>query len=432
MGLNRVNSLLFGRIILYGRNAYNLRQMPAKSTSSITQPRGFRAAGSTCGIKPSGKSDLALIVSDYPCAAAGVFTTNKVKGAPVLVSQKHVRNGKARAIVCNSGTSNVATGEQGLRDAQAMCTSTAEALGIKPNEVLVASTGVIGHLLPMDKVLPGIEQLAPTLKRGKAADLAAADAILTTDLVRKTALCKTQLSGKPVTLGGICKGSGMIAPNMATMLAFITTDAAIAPALLKQALRFAVAQTFNRISVDSDKSTSDSVMVLANGQAGNRPIDSPGKAFNTFTESLTELCRDLCYQLVQDGEGVTRLMRVRVLGAASVKDADRVGRSIVDSPLVKTALHGADPNWGRIAMAAGKSDAKLRKDKLSICIGGMSIYEQGQPTKLGLNPPAKLNKAMAKKEVLIEVDLGLGKAEAVWLGCDLSRQYITINADYTT
>lgn len=406
--------------------------MVTKSPRSVTQPAGFRAAGGTCGIKPSGKPDLALIVSDTPCSAAGVFTTNKVKGAPVLVSQRHVRNGKARAIVCNSGTSNVATGEQGLRDAEAMCAATAESLGLKTSEVLVASTGVIGHLLPMDKVLPGIETLAPNIQRGKRADADAAAAIMTTDLVPKSALRTLTISGKTVTLGGICKGSGMIAPNMATMLAFITTDAAVAPGSLKTALRSAVGQTFNRVSVDSDKSTSDSVMVLANGQAGHREISTPGKNNALFTEALTELCRDLCYQLVQDGEGVTRLMRVRIRGAASVKDADRVGRSVVDSPLVKTALHGADPNWGRIAMAAGKSDAKLSKDKLSIRIGGHSIYERGQPTKLGLNPPAKLDRAMSAKEVLIEVDLGLGKAEAEWLGCDLSRDYITINADYTT
>lgn len=409
--------------------------MSRTSPTSITQPKGFRAAGGTCGIKPSGKPDLALIVSDVPCATAAVFTTNKVKGAPVLVSQKHVRNGKARAIVCNSGTSNVATGEQGVRDAEAMCTATAKALGMRyPGEVLVASTGVIGHRLPMDKVLPGIADLAPTLARGKQADTAAAQAILTTDLVRKTALRKITLGtpGKTVTLGGICKGSGMIAPNMATMLAFITTDAAIAPGILKAALRDAVAHTFNRVSVDSDKSTSDSVMILANGLAGHRPITTPGKHFNAFTEALTDLCRDLCEQLIWDGEGVTRIMRVRVSGAASAKDADRVGRSVVDSPLVKTALHGADPNWGRIAMAAGKSDAKLHKDKLSIRIAGMDIYRQGQPTKLGLNPPAKLAKAMAAKEVIIEVDLGLGHAAAEWLGCDLSREYIHINADYTT
>ncbi|MEL7087354.1 MAG: bifunctional glutamate N-acetyltransferase/amino-acid acetyltransferase ArgJ, partial [Planctomycetota bacterium] len=331
-----------------------------------------------------------------------------------------------------SGTSNVATGEQGIRDAHAMCRATASTLGIKPAEVLVASTGVIGHLLPMDKILPGIDELAPKLGRGKFADSAAADAILTTDLVRKTAVRKATLGGKPVAFGGICKGSGMIAPNMATMLAFITTDAKITPGMLKTALQYAVGTTFNRISVDSDKSTSDSVMVLANGQAGHQPIDKPGKRFNTFIETLTELCRDLCYQLLQDGEGVTRLMRVRILNAASEKDADRVGRSIVDSPLVKTALHGADPNWGRIAMAAGKSDANLNHNTLSIRIGGMNIYERGQPTEVGLKPPTKLQKAMGKKEVMIEVDLGAGRHEAEWLGCDLSRQYVAINADYTT
>ncbi|MEM9916325.1 MAG: bifunctional glutamate N-acetyltransferase/amino-acid acetyltransferase ArgJ [Planctomycetota bacterium] len=411
--------------------------MRRHSPTSITVPRGFRAAGGTCGIKPSGKPDLALIVSEVPCATAAVFTTNKVKGAPVLVSRKHVRNGQARAIVCNSGTSNVATGEQGIRDAEAMCATAAKALTegntpIKPRDVLVASTGVIGHRLPMDKVLPGITQLAPQLKAGKKADTAAADAILTTDLVRKSALRQINLGKKQVTLGGICKGSGMIAPNMATMLAFITTDAAIAPGMLKTALRYAVSETFNRVSVDSDKSTSDSVMVLANGLAGNRAIATPGKHFNTFTEALTDLCRDLCEQLIWDGEGVTRIMRVRVNGAASVKDADRVGRSVVDSPLVKTALHGADPNWGRIAMAAGKSDARLHKNKLSIAIASHDIYTQGQPTKLGLNPPAKLAKAMAAKEVVIDVDLGLGDVSAEWLGCDLSREYIHINADYTT
>ncbi|MEO0515344.1 MAG: bifunctional glutamate N-acetyltransferase/amino-acid acetyltransferase ArgJ [Planctomycetota bacterium] len=407
--------------------------MNRTSPTSITVPRGFRAAGGTCGIKPSGKPDLALIVSDVPCATAAVFTTNKVKGAPVLVSRKHVRNGKARAIVCNSGTSNVATGEEGVRDAEAMCAATAGALGLKfPGEVLVASTGVIGHRLPMGKVLPGIAGLAPKLARGQSADTAAADAILTTDLVRKTALRKFKLGGKDVALGGICKGSGMIAPNMATMLAFITTDAAIDPGMLKAALRYAVSQTFNRVSVDSDKSTSDSVMVLANGLAGHRVIDAPGKNFNTLTQALTDLCRDLCEQLIWDGEGVTRVMRVRVSGAASERDADRVGRSVVDSPLVKTALHGADPNWGRIAMAAGKANAKLSKDTLSIRIAGMKIYTQGQPTKLGLNPTTKLAKAMAAKEVVIHVDLGLGDASAEWLGCDLSREYIHINADYTT
>jgi glutamate N-acetyltransferase/amino-acid N-acetyltransferase len=406
------------------------RRRPA--ARSLTLPAGFRAAGGTCGIKPSGRPDLALIVSDRPAVAAGVFTTSAVKGAPVLVSQKHVRHGRARAIVCNSGTSNVATGQQGLRDAEAMCERAAEALNLKASEVLVASTGVIGHLLPMDKILPGIDELTPQLKRGKAADEAAARAILTTDLIHKTASRKVQIGGHTVTLGGACKGSGMIAPNMATMLAFITTDAAVAAGPLRRALRQATTQTFNRLSVDSDKSTSDSVFVLANGAAGHPRIEAEGADYIAFVEVLTDLCRDLAYQLVQDGEGVTRLMRVTVKGAASEKDADRVGRSIVDSPLVKCALHGADPNWGRIAMAVGKSGAKVDPQALSIRIAGLGIYDRGQPTALGLDPPAKLGRAMQKFEVPITVNLGVGAAEAVWLGCDLSRQYVHINADYTT
>ena len=412
--------------------------------SSVTAPRGFSAVGGTCGIKPSGKPDLALIVSDRPCAAAAVFTTNRVKGAPVLVSQKHVRRGSARAIVCNSGTSNVATGQRGIEDAQTMCRLTAQAVGqhlsetIDPREVLVASTGIIGHRLPMDKVQQGIQALTPQLARGEDADAAAAQAILTTDLVRKAAVKRLQLGGKRVTIGGVCKGSGMIAPNMATMLAFITTDAAVDAAPLREALRQAVAQTFNRVSVDSDKSTSDSVMLLANGAADHPTLDQDAAEWSKFCDALADVCRSLCYQLVQDGEGVTRIMRVRVRGAASVRDADRVGRAVVDSPLVKCALHGADPNWGRIAMAAGKSGARFGKDTLSITIGDIQIYQNGQPTPEGLAPPKRLEQIMAQREVLIGVDLGQDvdasrpAGEAEWLGCDLSRDYIRINADYTT
>ena len=414
------------------------------SPASVTAARGFLAVGGTCGIKPSGKPDLALIVSDRPCAAAAVFTTNRVKGAPVLVSQKHVRSGRARAIVCNSGTSNVATGSQGIADAQTMCRVTAEALNqtdhedIDPRDVLVASTGIIGHRLPMQKVEAGIRRLTQELGRGEEADRAAAQAILTTDLIRKAALKRITLGGKRVTLGGICKGSGMIAPNMATMLAFITTDAAVDAPLLRRGLREATAQTFNRLSVDSDKSTSDSVMVLANGAAGHPPIEADTPEWERFRAALTEVCQSLSYQLVQDGEGVTRIMRVRVQGAASVRDADRVGRAVVDSPLVKCALHGADPNWGRLAMAAGKSGAKFGKETLSIDIGDLSIYRHGQPTAEGLAPSAKLAELMERPEVLIRIDLGQSSkdlpqgAEAEWLGCDLSRDYVRINADYTT
>jgi glutamate N-acetyltransferase/amino-acid N-acetyltransferase len=399
---------------------------------SLTQPAGFAAAAGTCGIKPSGKPDLALLVGDSVCAAAAVFTTSRVKGAPVLVSQEHVREGKVRAIVCNSGVSNVATGDRGRRDAEAMCDAVAEAVGCEPQEVLVASTGIIGHRLPMDKVLPGIARVATQLDRGPAVDDAAARAIMTTDLVPKSAVRTLELGGKRVTLAGIAKGSGMIAPNMATMLAFLTTDAAIAPGTLQRLLKAAVSRTFNRMSVDSDQSTSDSVMVLASGAAGHEPIANGGEDHGRFAAALTDLCRDLCEQIVRDGEGVTRLMRVTVTGAEDERDADRVGRSVVDSPLVKCALHGADPNWGRLAMAAGKSGANFGMDSLSIAVGGMSIYERGQPTELGLHPTEALAKAMAGDEVPITIDLGVGDASCEWLGGDLSREYVRINADYTT
>ncbi len=398
----------------------------------VTSPRGFAAAAGTCGIKASGKPDLMLLVSDTPCAAAGVFTTNQIKGAPVIISQRHVKNGKAQAIVCNSGCSNVATGERGIEDAITMCRAAGAAVGVEPGHVLVASTGVIGRALPMGKITPGIESLAGQLSRGREADAAAAHAIMTTDTRPKSAVRRVTIDGQRITLGAICKGAGMIAPNMATMLAFITTDAAVSPGVLRRLLRVAVSQTFNRMTIDSDTSTSDSVMILANGAAGNPRIDQAGDACLALGEALTDLCRDLCEQLVRDGEGVTRLLRIRIEGAASVKDADRVGRAIADSPLVKCAAHGGDPNWGRLAMAVGKSGAKVSPDKLSIDLAGKTVFADGQPTKLGLNPTNALERAMRRDELPIRITLGVGQAGADWLGCDLSREYVTINADYTT
>lgn len=406
--------------------------MQKQHLSGVTCSKGFRAGGAACGIKPSGKPDLMLLASDRPCVAAGVFTRNKVKGEPVKVSRRHLRDGAARAIVCNSGVSNVATGTQGKRDAEAMCAAAAEALGVDAGDVLVASTGVIGRALPMGKILPGIAALAPQLVRGRAADAEAAHAIMTTDTVPKTGVRRLTIDGKRITLGGMAKGAGMIAPNMATMLAFITTDAAVAPAALQPMLADAIGQTFNRMTIDSDTSTSDSVMVLANGAAGNKPIRAKGPAGRAFATALTALCRDLCEQLVRDGEGVTRLIRIHITGAKSAADADKVGRAIADSPLVKCAVHGGDPNWGRLAMAVGKSGAAIKPDKLSIAIAGMPVFDAGQPTKLGLKPTKALEKAMANDEVVIDIGLGVGKAEAQWLGGDLSRDYVTINADYTT
>ncbi len=398
----------------------------------MTFPRGFRAGGTICGIKPSGLPDLAIIAADRPCAAAGVFTRNRFPGEPVKVTRRHVRKGTARAIVCNSGVSNVATGEAGRRNALAMCSETARALGCEVGEVLVCSTGVIGRPLPMEKIVRGIRALAPMLSAGTAADAAAAKAILTTDLRPKTACETVRIGSSEVRLGGIAKGSGMIAPNMATMLVFVTTDAAIDAPLLQRALRHAVDHSFNRLTVDSDTSTSDSVLVLASGAAGNRRIDSEGKNFAAFLGALTEVCRKLAWQVIRDGEGVTKVFTVRVKNAASGQDADRAGRSIANSPLVKTAVHGGDPNWGRLVMAVGKSGARVRPERLSIAIEGTTVLRGGEPTALSEAAMKKLGAAMRGEHLMIEVDLGLGAGEAEWWGCDLSKEYVTINAEYTT
>lgn len=405
----------------------------------ITRPVGFYAGGTSCGIKPSGSPDLAAVVSDRPCAAAGVFTTNRFCGAPVTVSRRHVRGGRARAIVCNSGVSNVGTGERGLRDAESMCHSLAAELSrhrvlgdrpLKGAEVLPASTGVIGQPLPMDRLAVGIASLAPTLDRGDEADEAAARAILTTDKRPKAAHRRVELSTGPVEIGGIAKGAGMISPHMATMLAFLTTDAAIEAAPLRRLLKRAVGRTFNRISIDSDTSTSDMALVLANGASG-AAVESEADVA-VFGEALGSLCRELAEQLVRDGEGVTRLMDVAVRGAATPLDADRVGRSVVDSPLVKTALHGGDPNWGRLVMAVGKSGAKLDPGSLTIRLGGVAVLEGGEPAALDSGDVDALRSLMRRDRVAVEIDLGMGDAEADWLGCDLSRDYIVINAEYTT
>ncbi len=407
--------------------------------SSITAPKGFKAAGGTCGIKASGQPDLALIVADSRCDAAGVFTRNAVKAAPVLVDRKHLSaSGRTgRAILCNSGNANGSTGQRGLDDARQMCQWVAQRLDCPVEEVYVCSTGIIGRLLPMKEIEAGIADLFPSLAAGAKADAAAARAILTTDLAPKSARRTLKLGRARVELAGICKGSGMIGPNMATMLVFLTTDAAIESRLLQQALNQAIRATFNRISVDQHTSCSDTVLVLASGQAQNTRIVRMARDFNTFTAALTDLCRDLAYQIVRDGEGATKVFRVAIRGARSVVDADKVGRAITNSPLVKTAVHGSDPNWGRITTAAGYSGATLHPDRMTLTIGpapgqGICVFRHGQPTAQGLTPPAALKKIMRAKDISFTLDLGQGSINADWLGCDLSREYIRINADYTT
>lgn len=412
---------------------------PSRPTSlaSITVPKGFVAAGGCCGIKESGRPDLCLIAAEQPCSAAAVFTTNQFKGAPVLVGMKHLNDqgyGTVQAIICNSGNSNVATlAAGGYEHAVEMCKAAAQIVGCDPHEVLPASTGVIGRPLPIEKVLDGITALKPDLGRGETHDIAAAQGIMTTDLVEKSTLQSFEIDGNPCHIGGIGKGSGMIAPSMATMLIFFTTDVAIAPAALHEALRQANAASFNRISVDSDTSTSDTVYVLAGGGAGNAEItETTGPAFDAFTAALTKACQDLAEQIVVDGEGATRTFEVHVKGVGQLEDADKIGKAVTDSPLVKTAIHGCDPNWGRLVMAAGKAGVELDPAKFTVKIQGTTVFENNTPTVTDEAPLAELSKKMQTDRVVIELDAHQGKSSAVWLGCDLSRQYIAINADYTT
>ncbi|MFK7789024.1 MAG: bifunctional glutamate N-acetyltransferase/amino-acid acetyltransferase ArgJ [Phycisphaeraceae bacterium] len=412
---------------------------PSRPTSlaSVTVAKSFIAAGGCCGIKASGRPDLALIAAEHPCSAAAVFTTNQFKGAPVLVGMKHLNSqghGTAQAIICNSGNSNVATlaagGEQHAID---MCKAAAQVVGCEPNEVLPASTGVIGRPLPIERIVEGIGKLKPELGRGEQHDIAAAQGIMTTDLVEKATLQTFEIDGKACTIGGIGKGSGMIAPSMATMLIFFTTDVAIDSAILHAALTQANAASFNRISVDSDTSTSDTIYILANGAASNTAITEPsGEAFDTFVSALTTACQDLAEQVVVDGEGATRTFEVHIKGVGSLFDADKIGRAVTDSPLVKTAIHGCDPNWGRLVMAAGKAGVELDPATFTVKIQGVTVFEHNTPTVTDEGPLADLSEKMKVDRVVIELDAHQGEAEAVWLGCDLSRQYIAINADYTT
>jgi glutamate N-acetyltransferase/amino-acid N-acetyltransferase len=389
---------------------------------------GFRAAGVRCGIKSRGL-DLALLVSDVPAAAAGVFTRSSVVGAPVELSRRHLRSGRARAVVANSGCSNVAMGERGRRDAAAMAAEAARALGVPAGQVLVASTGVIGQPLPMARLRRGIGAAADALHAEGWRE--AARAIMTTDTFAKTALVRVRLAGRPVTLAGIAKGSGMIAPDMATMLAFLATDAAAEPAFLRGALREAADASFNRVSVDGESSTSDTAVLLANGLAGNPLLASPrSPAARRFAEALHELTGSLARDLARDGEGATRLVTVRVRGARSGPEAERAARRIANSPLVKTALYGGDPNWGRVLQTVGAARVTLRLERSAVTLGGVTVFRHGASAGPGARRRAALR--LRGAEVEVGVDLGAGRGEACLWTCDLSPEYVRINAEYTT
>ena len=393
---------------------------------SVTAPNGFRAAGVSCGIKAKGL-DLALIVSDSAASAAGVFTVNRAQAAPVIVSRRNLTttSGHARAIVVNSGCANACTGSDGMRHAEAMAARAASLVGCAVPEVLVASTGVIGVKLDMDKVNRGIAAATAGLAPSGGDD--AARAIMTTDPFPKAASVEISSARGRFRVGGIAKGSGMIEPNMATMLGFITTDAAVAPALLQRALKAVVDGTFNAITVDGECSTNDCVLALANGASGVRLEDDDDAL---LTEALRHVCEPLAVGIVRGGEGATKLVTVRVTGAASNDQARRAARAIANSPLVKTAIHGGDPNWGRLVAVAGRSGSDFVLDAAAVRIGPVELFSAGTPHDERAPQAAEYLKG---NDLVVAVDLGTGGSGSsqMWT-CDLSAEYVRINAEYRT
>jgi glutamate N-acetyltransferase/amino-acid N-acetyltransferase len=388
----------------------------------ITTPRGFRASGVSAGIKASGALDLALLVSDTPATAAAVFTTNRAQAAPVIVSREHLARsgGQARAVIVNSGCANACTGDAGTHVARAMADDAARLVGCPAEQVLVASTGVIGVSLSIDKIRGAL----PAAFRALGADQgpAAARAIMTTDPFPKEAAVR---SGA-FSIGGMAKGSGMIEPMMATMLGFVTTDASVPPPLLDRALREAVNDTFNAITVDGECSTNDTVMLLANGASGVR-VDEGGYA--AFAASLRSVCLELALGIVRGGEGATKLVTVNVTGAASAEDARRAAKAIANSPLVKTAIHGGDPNWGRLIAVAGRAGVAFELARAGVTIGSTVLFKDGAPHDENAPQAAEYLKG---KDITVAVDLGAGRASSTVWTCDLSAEYVKINADYRT
>jgi len=392
----------------------------------VTAPKGFLASGVRCGIKQQGE-DLALICSELPCASAGVFTTNQVKAAPVLLSRERVAMGCSRVIVANSGNANSCTGKQGMHNAEKMAVATAAELGLTEHEVLVASTGIIGRQLPMEIILHGIPAAADALSREGGS--MAAKAIMTTDTHPKLAAVEFDLNGKAVRIGGIAKGAGMICPDVATFFCFLTTDADIASDPLQQALRKAADISFNCLTVDGDGSSNDTVIILANGASNCMPIAAGTPAHDIFQYALTEVCISLAKQIARDGEGATKLVEVRVLNASAVQDARTIAKSIANSPLVKTAIFGEDPNWGRVLVAAGKCGVEFDPNRVDLYFGDVRIFEKGAPVEIAEDTARK---PLLKNEVIVTLDLNAGASSATVWTCDFSYDYVKINAEYHT
>ena len=393
-----------------------------KGTEEIVLPTGFRAAGVAAGIKRPGIRDMALIVSDRPAVAAGVFTTNKVCAATVKLDRERLRGRIGRAIVVNSGNANACTGAAGVRDARRMAALTAERLGLDERTVFVCSTGRIGVPMPMPVIEKGIEQLVAAVSPEGGKD--ASEAILTTDTRPKRWTVRFRAGGRACTLTGMAKGAGMIEPKMATMLAFLLTDAAVAPAALQRALKTAVDGSFNRITVDGDRSTNDTVLLLANGAAGNPPLAEGRPGWRAFEAALAEVTLQLAKMIVRDGEGATRVAVIRVRGARDDRDADIAARSVANSLLVKTAWAGDDANWGRVMDALGYSAAKVVEEKVDLRFGPHWAVRRGAP---GPATDAELRAVVAQPEFEVAIDLHLGKGEAIVYTCNITEEYVRIN-----
>ena len=424
------------------------------ANNTITSPKGFLAAGVSCGIKKSGKPDLALLVCPTGANAAAVFTTNKITSAAVQVSKKHIKSAGISAVVVNSGNANACTGRAGTQNAVIMCAKTAyfvarrsslgsRVTGHETRNVLVASTGIIGEQLPMRKVTSGILKAVANLSASAKAGLDFAKAIMTTDTKPKQAVkrfsiadCrlpienrKSKIENSLVTIAGTAKGAGMIGPNMATALLFITTDVAISKPLLAKALKVAIGNSLNKLTIDGLQSTNDTAVILTSGVVGNQPITTQGPRYKKFTRQLVDLCDDLAKQMVLDAEGATRMFKVVVKGAATKADAAKAARAIANYPLVKCAVHGCDPNWGRIVAAVGSAGVRLNPNKLSCKLGDITVFKNGTPKKFDAKRASNI---VSQIEHTITVDLGSGKRGDFCYGCDLSTEYVKINADYHT
>jgi len=399
------------------------------TNSTITAPKGFLLAGVKCGIKKSGKEDLGLIVCPAGAKAAAVFTTNKITSAAVQVSRKHVKGDTIYAVVVNSGNANACTGQKGINNAVKMCAETASHIVVDPHQVLVASTGIIGEQMPIKNVIAGIADAVGELSVSATAGMNFTKAIMTTDTKAKLAYRRIEISGKQVTIAGTAKGAGMIGPNMATTLCFITTDIAITKKFLSKALTSAIGESLNKLTVDGHQSTNDTAIILASGLAGNPPIASPSSEYEKFIEALVDLCQDLARQMALDAEGATKMFKVVIKGAARQSEAAKAARAIANYDLVKCAVHGGDPNWGRIICAVGSSGVKLDLRKMSCKLDDLAVFKNGSPTNFDRH---KASKIVSQVSHTITVDLGVGKYTDFCYGCDLSKGYVTINAEYHT